>query len=421
MPAMSPTMTEGNIASWKVKEGNSFSTGDVLLEIETDKAHMDVEAQEDGKMAKITQPDGSKGVRVGSRIAVIAESDDDLGSLSIPAADSTLTTSPQEDLKSGIDPSHSSESQAEAPPSSKGEDAPRPVPPESSNRSTSGKPTKQKYPLYPSIAGLLHEKGIPPSEVDKIPASGPKGRLLKGDVLAYLGRISNSYPSEQSARITKLSHLDFSKIQLAAPKEAPSEPLAQASEKAPQTTEPEPEPDTEVAVSISLSSVLEVQKRIRDTLGVTMPLSTFITRATEVANDDLPRPANYNPSADELFNQVLGLHKVNPRTSRGTFVPQITAFPPPPSNNTLKGPMPVGPSKKPADIIDILASNNRQPTRSIPPLIRTPPPGIMAGSEPGTATNIFSVSVAKGEEKRARVFLERVKTILQVEPGRLVL
>ena len=75
MPAMSPTMTEGNIASWKVTEGKqsvkvhgsnlrivlifnlageSFSTGDVLLEIETDKAQMDVEAQDDGKMAKIT-------------------------------------------------------------------------------------------------------------------------------------------------------------------------------------------------------------------------------------------------------------------------------------------------------------------------------------------------------------------------------
>ena len=54
MPSMSPTMTEGNIASWKVKEGDSFSAGDVLLEIETDKAQMDVEAQDDGLMAKIT-------------------------------------------------------------------------------------------------------------------------------------------------------------------------------------------------------------------------------------------------------------------------------------------------------------------------------------------------------------------------------
>ncbi|KAJ3550843.1 hypothetical protein NM688_g4988 [Phlebia brevispora] len=53
MPAMSPTMTEGGIASWKVKEGQKFSGGDVLLEIETDKATIDVEAQDDGVMGKI--------------------------------------------------------------------------------------------------------------------------------------------------------------------------------------------------------------------------------------------------------------------------------------------------------------------------------------------------------------------------------
>lgn len=53
MPALSPTMTEGNIAAWKVKEGDEFSAGDVLLEVETDKAQMDVEAQDDGIMAKI--------------------------------------------------------------------------------------------------------------------------------------------------------------------------------------------------------------------------------------------------------------------------------------------------------------------------------------------------------------------------------
>lgn len=53
MPALSPTMTEGNITSWKVKEGDSFVAGDVLLEVETDKATMDVEAQDDGIMAKI--------------------------------------------------------------------------------------------------------------------------------------------------------------------------------------------------------------------------------------------------------------------------------------------------------------------------------------------------------------------------------
>ncbi|KAL8923710.1 MAG: hypothetical protein Q9208_004462 [Pyrenodesmia sp. 3 TL-2023] len=412
MPAMSPTMTEGNIASWKVKEGDSFSTGDVLLEIETDKAQMDVEAQDEGKMAKITQPAGSKGVKVGTRIAVVAETDDDLDSLSIPAEDTASAPSPQEDLKSGIDASKSSESQAEAPPLSKGEDTPRPSPSGSGTPSTSGKPTKQNYPLYPSIAALLHEKGIPASEADKIPASGPKGRLLKGDVLAYLGRISKSYQSEQAARITKLGHLDLSKIQIAAPKEVSSQPPAQATA---QSSEPEPgpEPDTEVAVSISLQSVLEVQKRIQDTLGVTMPLSTFIARATEVANDGLPRPANYEPSADELFNQVLGLDKVNTKTSRGGFMPQITALAPPSSTFRIT----TGPPTKP-DIIDVLTGS--QP-RASTARVGLPPPGIMAGSEPGAANNLLRVSVVKGEEKRAKIFLERMKTILQVEPGRLVI
>ena len=78
--------------------------------------------------------------------------------------------------------------------------------------------------------------------------------------------------------------------------------------------------------------------------------------------------------------------------------------------------------KKP-DIIDLLttrksssSSVSAKGVRSTPPL-----PGIMAGAGVDDASNVFSVSVGKGEERRARVFLERVKTVLQVEPGRLVI
>ena len=351
---------------------------------------------------------------------MIAETDDDLSSLSLPAEDSNSSpvTSPQDELQSGIDPSKSSESQAEAPPSSKGED----VPFSSSSGSTStsasstqpsaqpsAKPSKQTYPLYPSIAQLLHEKGVPASEVDKIPASGPKGRLLKGDVLAYLGTISKSYSSDQSSRISRLGHLDLSNVKAAPPKDMPAPAPSAAPSKAPAT---EPDPNTEIAVTISLASVLEVQRRIQRTLRITLPLSTFIARATEVANGYLPRSTNAKPNADELFNQVLGLDKVNTKTSRGSFTPQITALPP-----TSMATGPQKPASEP-DVIDFLTG--RPPPAAIKGL-PMPPPGIMAGSAPGASTNIFSVSVPKGEEKRAKVFLERVKTILQVEPGRLVL
>lgn len=355
------------------------------------------------------QQDGAKGVKVGTRIAVIAETDDDLSSLEIPAEEAASVSSPQEDTASGINPSRSSPTQAEGPPSAKGE----PTPPVGSSEAPSspppGKPQKQKYPLYPSIVQMLHENGIPTSDASKIPASGPKGRLLKGDVLAYLGQISSSYPSEQSARITKLGHLDLSNAKPAPPKEASPPPTSKAQPLA----APEPEiTETEIAVPISLSSVLSVQKRIQASLGVTLPLSTFIARATELANDDLPRAAGA-PTADELFNDVLGLNNVSSKASKGHYIPQITALPSTPLSKQS------GPRREP-DVYDILtgtASAHIAAKKRLP----MPPMGIMAGSSSGDATNVFSVSAAKGEEKPARVFLERVKTILQVEPGRLIL
>ncbi|KAL9135377.1 MAG: hypothetical protein Q9175_003428 [Cornicularia normoerica] len=412
MPAMSPTMTEGNIASWKVHEGDSFSIGDVLLEIETDKTQMDVEAQDDGIMAKIMQEAGSKGVKVGTQIAVLAATDDDLSTLTLPAEESALTSSPYEDIQSGIDASTSSKPQAAAPPSSKAEDSPpikilKPPTPSTS----SGKHQEQRYPLYPSVTQLLHENSLSSSEADKIRASGPKGRLLKGDVLGYLGRISSTYSFEQSTRINKLGHLDLSNVKPAPSKAmAPSQPSKAQAQKAPG---PEVEPtDTEVAIPICLSPVISVQRRIQATLGVTLPLSTFIARATELANDDLPRSAATKQTADDLFNDVLGLDNVSTKTSRGMYMPQITALPTKPLMERAR------PRRQP-DIYNILIGT----PSTTPSTTNTgmPPPGITAGSKTGESTNVFSVSAAKGEEKRARVFLERVKTLLQVEPGRLVI
>ena len=71
MPALSPTMTEGKLAKWLVKEGDDVRSGDVIAEIETDKAVMEVEALDDGKMASILIAEGTEGVAVGSVIAEI--------------------------------------------------------------------------------------------------------------------------------------------------------------------------------------------------------------------------------------------------------------------------------------------------------------------------------------------------------------
>ena len=387
MPALSPTMTEGNIAAWKVKEGEKFSAGDVLLEIETDKATMDVEAQEDGILMKVMQGDGSKGVPVGTRIAVVAEEGDDISSLEIPADEQAQSA--QADQPSKTPTSESPESQS-APPSS--------TPPKAAQ---SGEKTfKQTYPLYPSVAQLLSENGLDKSAASGITPTGPNGRLLKGDVLAFLGKINTQTPSDISARFNKASHLDLSNIKVAKAPE-PKKPAREAA------AAPPPAPvKSLVALPVSLSTVIEAQGKIQKSLGVFIPLSTFISRASEVANDELPLPVGYQPTADELFNQVLGLDKISgPKVSQGSYIPQIAALP---SASAL--PVRAAPAKK-ADILDLLAAPSRPKAAKKTTIL----PGASTGP------NLFSLQVPKAEERRARVFLERVKVVLETEPGRLVL
>src|SRR5438270_11301233 len=84
MPALSPTMEQGRLAKWLKKEGDAVRSGDVLAEIETDKATMEVEAIDDGTLAKILVPDGTDNVAVNTPIAVIAEGVQDVQALAPP-------------------------------------------------------------------------------------------------------------------------------------------------------------------------------------------------------------------------------------------------------------------------------------------------------------------------------------------------
>jgi hypothetical protein len=402
---MSPTMTEGNIASWKVKEGDTFSTGDVLLEIETDKATMDVEAQDDGIMAKIFAPDGSKNVQVGTRIAVIADEGDDISSLEMPP----------EDVKKAEE--EEAESKRESKPAPHPEPTLTPTdsrPPRLSPASSPSGPSQNtKYPLYPSVTALIHENHLSDSDIAKIPATGPQNRLLKGDVLAYLGSIPSDYSSKESKRIEHMSHLDLSNIKILPPTEKPAVPTTE------QALAPAPIPivATDVSIPISLGEVLKVQKRIQDSLGVTMPLSTFLARAVDIANDDLPVPQGTQPSADELFDALVGFDTVS-KTSRGSYIPQIAALPVPASATKGLASRPKMNGRQ-VDIIDILSGKASSTTAARPTMAS---PTIAAASPlRGGSTNLFTLTVPAGEEKRAKTFLERMKTVLQVEPGRLVL
>ncbi|CAK5279444.1 unnamed protein product [Mycena citricolor] len=167
MPAMSPTMTEGGIAGWKKMEGESFAAGDVLLEIETDKATIDVEAQDDGVMGKILIPEGTKNIVVGKAIALLAEEGDDISNLQ-----------PPEEKPSRKQQQKPEEKQAPAAEAS----SPSPSAPKHSHSAPS-----HSRPLFPSVYRLLGEHVVDPS---KITGTGIRGMLTKGDVLAFLGKAS---------------------------------------------------------------------------------------------------------------------------------------------------------------------------------------------------------------------------------------
>ncbi|KAI1793894.1 dihydrolipoamide acetyltransferase [Ganoderma leucocontextum] len=179
MPAMSPTMTEGGIASWKKKEGEAFAAGDVLLEIETDKATIDVEAQDDGILAKIIAFDGAKNIAVGSTIGVIGEEGDDLsGAEQLASEDASETPKAAKEEKA-----------FEAPQSS-----PAPEPKKTTEAPKHELPKGDRIFATPVAKKIALERGIP---LAKIKGSGPEGRILREDVEKYQApaAVASSTPS----------------------------------------------------------------------------------------------------------------------------------------------------------------------------------------------------------------------------------
>ncbi len=160
MPALSPTMTEGKLAKWLVNEGDAVTSGDVIAEIETDKALMEVEALDDGIMASILVPEGSEGVAVGTPIAEI------LGE----GENSALSASPQK-KEAPI-----AEKQVTVTETSASPDVPMKSEHEKPLQASQSGPRIFASPLAKRIAG---QKGI---DLATVTGSGPHGRIIKADI-----------------------------------------------------------------------------------------------------------------------------------------------------------------------------------------------------------------------------------------------
>jgi len=182
MPALSPTMEEGNLAKWLVKEGDKIKSGDVIAEIETDKATMEVEAVDEGTVAKIVIPAGTEGVKVNALIAVLAGEGEDVAAAASGAAAPAAAP-------------------AAAAPASKAETAP-----------AQSAPAAQPAPVAPAALStdshrtfasplarrLAKESGI---DLTALVGSGPHGRVIKKDIEAAAagGGVAKAAPAAAPA------------------------------------------------------------------------------------------------------------------------------------------------------------------------------------------------------------------------------
>jgi pyruvate dehydrogenase E2 component (dihydrolipoamide acetyltransferase) len=163
MPALSPTMEEGKLAKWLVKEGDTVKSGDILAEIETDKATMEFEAVDEGKIGKILVAEGTEGVKVNQPIAELLSDDEKPGA----APD---ITSAMASIKDAV---HAETKAPEAPKP----EAAKPAEP----KPTTPKAEGERVFASPLARRIAEQKGV---DIATLSGSGPRGRIVKADVEA---------------------------------------------------------------------------------------------------------------------------------------------------------------------------------------------------------------------------------------------
>ncbi|MCB4860004.1 pyruvate dehydrogenase complex dihydrolipoamide acetyltransferase [Sphingobium sp. PNB] len=181
MPALSPTMEEGTLAKWLVKEGDAVSSGDLLAEIETDKATMEFEAVDEGIVAKILVAEGAEGVKVGTVIAIIAEEGEDVSQAAAGNA-APKAAAPAESAESPAPKADPVPAKAPAP-AAKADPAP-------------AQGTDGRVKASPLARRLAEAKGL---DLAAVTGSGPNGRIVKADLDGATPAAKAAAPAPASA------------------------------------------------------------------------------------------------------------------------------------------------------------------------------------------------------------------------------
>lgn len=169
MPALSPTMTSGNIGTFHKAVGDALQSGDLLCEIETDKAQMDLEVQEEGFLAKILMGEGTKEAEVGKPLAIVVSKKEDIAAFANYTSESEVADSISSNITTSTESKEASTPQAAA----------TLAPSVSVSQNSTAKQSDTRVKASPLAKKLASEKGINLSELK---GSGPNGRIIKADI-----------------------------------------------------------------------------------------------------------------------------------------------------------------------------------------------------------------------------------------------
>ena len=268
MPALSPTMEEGTLAKWLVKVGDTVASGDILAEIETDKATMEFEAVDEGVVTAIQVAEGTEGVKVGTVIATIAGEGDDAKAAPAPA------------------PAAKVEAAAPAPSS-----APVPVAAAPAPLAAKG----DRVIASPLAKRIAADRGL---DLAKIAGSGPNGRIVKADVAGAQAAPASSEPAVAPTAVTAAASAPYFGIPFEAEKlNNVRKTIARRLTEAKQTI-----PHIYLTVDVRLDALLKLRGELNKALevdGVKLSVNDLLIKALAKALVRVPK-CNVSFAGDEL-------------------------------------------------------------------------------------------------------------------------
>jgi pyruvate dehydrogenase E2 component (dihydrolipoamide acetyltransferase) len=305
MPALSPTMEEGTLAKWLVKEGDEVKSGDILAEIETDKATMEFEAVDEGTVAKILVPEGTDGVKVGAPIAIIAGEGEDAKaaaakSPSLHAGEGGAAkqapgegAAPKADKPVGTTPA---QAPAEStPPPSAPAAPPHPAQPSAGPPSPAGGEGQERVKASPLARRLAQAQNI---DLSSIQGSGPGGRIVRADIDAAAGKApaasATAAPRPAAAAQPISTEIPHEAVKLSNMRKTIARRLTEAKQTIPHYY---------LTVDIQLDALLKLRSEINKGLesrGIKLSVNDLLIKALAMALIEVPT-ANVSFAGDQML------------------------------------------------------------------------------------------------------------------------